>query len=199
MSIRSRWIATRKKRREKLAAAAAAARKAQEAYDAAQRVIDRHPGPRATALNFAKAQLGVKESPANSNRGPKIDEWQQAVGMLAQPWCGAFVAACLRKAGVKVTDRMRYCPYIVEDAKAGRNGLVKVVPWSQRQTGDLFVYQWDSGAVDHVGIYTGRDSNGLALVIEGNTAVGNDSNGGQVMERERDRKFVAAVCRPRWP
>lgn len=201
MSIRSRWIAKRKERREKLQAAEAEVRKARAAYDKAQKVIDRHPSPaspRSRALAFARAQVGVKEHPPGSNRGPKIDDWQRAVNMIAQPWCGAFVAACLRAGGVTPSERMRFTPFIIEDAKAGRNGLVRVVPYSERQAGDLFVYQWDSGPVDHVGIYTGNDEGALALVIEGNTAIGDDSNGGQVMVRRRDRKFVAAVCRPRW-
>lgn len=201
MSIRSRWITLRKERRQKLEAAMRAAAKAAADLRAAQRVIDRHPKPlshRAVALAYATANIGVKETPKDSNRGPIIDEWQKAVHMIAGPWCGAFVAACLRKAGVPVTDRMRYCPWIIEDAKSGRNGLAKLVTYAQRQPGDLFVYQWDSGPVDHVGIYTGTDVNGLAVVIEGNTAINNDSNGGQVMKRERDRKFVAAVVRPAW-
>lgn len=203
MSIRSRWITKRKERREKLQAAEAAAKQARAEYDKAQRVIDRHPAPlspRAKALSFARSNIGVKEHPAGSNTGPHISDWLKAVHCPPAPWCGAFVAACLRVAGVKgLTDRMRYCPWIVEDAKAGRNGLAKVVPYAQRQPGDLFVYQWDTGAVDHVGFYTGHDTpGGLAITIEGNTAIGNDSNGGEVMERQRDRKFVAYVVRPAW-
>lgn len=218
MSIYERWSAKLAIRRKLLTAATqrlAAARKKklhprQALVDLEQlrerqvsdalAVLKRHPkplGPRASALKFAKAQIGVKEQPAGSNSGPKIDDWQKEAGMGHGPWCGAFVGAVLRHVGVKVTDRITYVPYILEDAKTGRNGFVKIVPWGERQAGDIFVYQWDTGPVDHTGIYTGSDQDGLALVIEGNT--GNDSNGGEVMQRARDRKFVAAVCRPRWP
>lgn len=159
------------------------------------------PASASSALNYALSFVGTKESPANSNRGPQIDKWEQAVDMIAQPWCGAFVHAALDHAGVKgLSSRMRYCPYIIEDAKAGKNGLLKVVPWEDRTPGDLLVYQWDTGPVDHVGLYF-SDARGPVTVntVEGNTAVGNDSNGGEVMRRVRDRKFVAAVVRPAYP
>ena len=49
--------------------------------------------------------------------------------------------------------------------------------------GDIAIYNWDGGAPDHIGIVEEYLGNGSFNAIEGNTAVGNDSNGGQVMRR----------------
>jgi hypothetical protein len=51
--------------------------------------------------------------------------------------------------------------------------------------GDIAIYNWDGGAPDHIGIVEEYLGNGQFHAIEGNTAVGNDSNGGQVMRRVR--------------
>ena len=67
----------------------------------------------------------------------------------------------------------------------------------QPQPGDIVssTGQGD-GVADHVGFFE-KGSRSEFTAIEGNTAVGNDSNGGQVMRRERDgvsvRLFAYAV------
>lgn len=154
------------------------------------------------AINYATRYVGVKESPPNSNRGPQIDAWQRAVNMLGAPWCGAFAFACLKVAGVKeLTDRMRYVPWIVEDARKGVNGMKGLVAWADKRPGDLVIYQWDaaSSPVDHVGLLYATVNGTTLRAIEGNTAVGNDSNGGEVMVRTRNRANVAYIVRPNYP
>lgn len=175
---------------------------AQADIDQAKKVLKRHAPepPHRHALRVAASYLGVKEQPAGSNQGPYITEWLKAVGCGAAPWCGAFMHYVLHEAGVKdLSARMRYVPWIVEDAKAGHFGLLKVVPWVDRRPGDLLIFNWDGGAVDHVGMYEGEAPGaGNVTTIEGNTAVGNDSNGGQVMRRVRNRSFISYVVRPAW-
>lgn len=67
------------------------------------------------------------------------------------------------------------------------------------KVGDLVFFDWDGNhkTRDHVGlvkkVYNGGES---ILTIEGNTAVGNDSNGGQVMERTRYKKHITSYGRP---
>ena len=53
------------------------------------------------------------------------------------------------------------------------------------QPGDLAIYNWDGGAPDHIGIVESAGDDGSFTAIEGNTALGADSNGGEVMRRER--------------
>lgn len=67
------------------------------------------------------------------------------------------------------------------------------------QVGDIVFYDWNGNHTKrhHVGIVKEVYNGGASiLAIEGNTAVGNDSNGGQVMERTRDRKYITSYGRP---
>jgi cell wall-associated NlpC family hydrolase len=60
--------------------------------------------------------------------------------------------------------------------------------------GDIAVFDWDGGVPDHVGIVV--RARGTALdTVEGNTAVGNDSDGGEVMRRRRTAGQVSVFGR----
>jgi cell wall-associated NlpC family hydrolase len=61
--------------------------------------------------------------------------------------------------------------------------------------GDLVVFDWDGGAPDHVGIVIRALPAGGLETVEGNTAVGNDSDGGEVMRRRRSADQVALFGR----
>ena len=43
----------------------------------------------------ALSQVGVREAPKGSNRGPQVDLYTEG---RAEPWCGHFVAWCFREA-----------------------------------------------------------------------------------------------------
>jgi cell wall-associated NlpC family hydrolase len=62
------------------------------------------------------------------------------------------------------------------------------------QPGDLAIFDWDGGLPDHVGIVIGAHGNTLRTV-EGNTGIGNNSDGGEVMRRERRLEQVAGFGR----
>jgi hypothetical protein len=88
----------------------------------------------------------------------------------------------------KQGSRYAYVPYVVSDARNNRNGLS--VP-SQPKPGDLVCFDWSRDfTYDHIGIF--EDWAGTSpsefTAIEGNTSTGNDSNGGQVMRRNRDTR-----------
>jgi hypothetical protein len=138
------------------------------------------------ALAEAKRWLGTKETPPNSNVAKPFGPWYNG---YVGPWCAVFVSYCLEKAGFKHTDpgsaRWAYCPYMVNDARAQRNGL-RAIPASAVEPGDIVLYDWDGGVADHVGFFEEWIVRGSTFhAIEGNTAVGNDSNGGEVMRRVR--------------
>jgi hypothetical protein len=159
----------------------------------------------------AATQLGVKESPAGSNH-VKFGIWYGIVGA----WCAMFVSWVHVMAKVGKTfakgSRYAYVPYIVADARAGRNGLRLS---SGPRSGVIACYDWDhNGVADHTGICAdaadlakfcsreygsavnrfGHPTSAQFWAIEGNTAVGNDSNGGEVMIRLRNRSDVQAFC-----
>ncbi len=172
--------------------------------EADKAVLIESAGPR-LAVQRAMSFTGTREQPANSNRGPRIDEWQKLFSpTIGYPWCGAFVGAILREQGVAVTHRIIYTPYILEDARVGRNGMEKIVPLERARTGDLVLFNFPGGAgVDHVGLVRGpwRSEVGLLPTVEGNTSsslAGSQSNGGGVFERMRPRNQIVAIVRPRY-
>lgn len=147
------------------------------------------------ALAIAGKELGVKEDPAGSNSGPRVREYQHSTnpGQTGFPWCASFATWCLREAGWKVTfSQMAYVPAWVSQAHAGKSNLM-VVSASQTIPGDIATYDWNNDRIaDHIGfVLTSPDTAGKFTAREGNTAEGNDSNGGEVMERSRT---VADVC-----
>ena len=138
-------------------------------------------------LAKAKTQLGYKESPSNSNQN-KYGDWY---GMNGVPWCAIFVSWCDQMGG-RPTDTFRrgsyysYVPYVVNDARMGRQGLTVT---SSPKPGDLCCYDWSwDGEHDHIGIVSSKpDEGGNFQAVEGNTSTSDNSNGGQVMERWRNR------------
>lgn len=145
------------------------------------------------ALERAITQLGVTEHPAGSNDGPAIKGYRDSVakGLPPGPWCMYFVHWC-------------FAPWV----KLGGWGSVEaftewvklhpelVLVVARPLRGDIVAYDWDGPGnwYDHVGIVErvlalrwgpGHRFVGWIQTVEGNTAVGNDSNGGEVMRRRR--------------
>jgi peptidoglycan hydrolase-like protein with peptidoglycan-binding domain len=144
------------------------------------------------ALAFLISKLGEKESPPESNRVSWASEWYGVIG----PWCAMAVTRAYVEAGSKVFRRgskFSYCPYIVNAARAGDGLVVTRDP----KPGDVVLYDWNGdGVADHVGLFEKWVERGAFFyAIEGNTAVGNDSNGGEVMRRSRSVKTVVMFAR----
>jgi hypothetical protein len=87
--------------------------------------------------------------------------------------------------------RYAYVPYIVNDARLGKNGLSIT---SSPKRGDLVCYDWSrDGEYDHIGVFEGWTSGRVFEAIEGNTSLSDNSNGGEVMRRERDAGSQATI------
>jgi CHAP domain len=154
---------------------------------------DRPTSAAQARLNKAKTQLGKKESPIRSN----MQEYGAWYNMNGVPWCAIFCTWCDQLGGKPTKSfarytRYAYVPYIVNDARLGRNGLSLT---SSPKPGDLVCYDWArDGEYDHVGmVLVPPNSQGVFEAIEGNTAITNDSNGGQVMQRTRNRNNQRTV------
>jgi CHAP domain-containing protein len=155
------------------------------AFDDQQPSVPAGPA-REAALERAVGQLGTKESPPESNV-VRYTDWYGMVG----PWCAMFVTWCYDASGGPGSPsfdrnqaRYSYVPYIVSDARGGRYGLsVTGTP----KAGDLVCYDWQrNGEYDHVGFFEQWTGSHTFAAIEGNTSTSNDSNGGEVMRRQRD-------------
>lgn len=150
---------------------------------------------RGAALTRAISQLGTKESPPESNN-VKYGQWY---GQNYQPWCAMFVTWCyeygaddlgLDSPSFVQGSRYAYCPYVVDDARNRRHGLSTT---DDPIPGDLVVYDWSYDTVyDHIGIFE-RWTGGTFDAIEGNTSLNNNSNGGEVMRRNRSRSGQGTV------
>jgi len=134
-------------------------------------------------VQAAAGEIGTKEYPSGSNL-VKYSAWYGIVG----PWCAMFVSWCLVQAGSTAAvrgKRWSFVPTLLEDARAGRNG-VRVV--QSPSAGCLCPFDFNGdGVPEHVGIFECWIDSVNFSSIEGNTAEGNDSNGGEVMRRTRPR------------
>lgn len=139
-------------------------------------------------IRFAKAQVGVHESPAGSNR-VKYSEWYGVIG----PWCAMFVSWVLNAKAqvgwhVSTEKGASYVPSVENWARA--RGLWR----SSRlaKPGDLVIYDfYGQGYGVHIGfVYKNNPLSGSIVALEGNTSISSQDNGGEVMERERSRSLI---------
>lgn len=138
-------------------------------------------------INVALADLGYKESPFGSNH-TKFGAW---IGLQNQPWCMSAIQYWADKAQVALPVRTGSCTALMNASKRVGNWVTK-----NYQIGDIVIFQWKNGQ-RHCGIVQSVCGNNLKT-IEGNTAVGNDSNGGEVMLRDRTTDFVLGAYRPKF-
>lgn len=144
-------------------------------------------------LLTARAELGATENPLNSNK-TKYGQWY---GLNGYAWCAMFVSWCFDKSGTPLgyvddAKGFRYCPSAYLYWK-NSNQLTKTP-----QPGDIVLFDWEGdGRSDHTGIFVKDNGDGTFTAIEGNTSLGNNSNGGQVMERKRYFASVKAFVSPK--
>lgn len=146
-------------------------------------------------VRVAASEVGVTESPANSNC-VKYNNWYYGhwVSGAAYPWCAAFVSWVLAQAGAgHLAARSASCPAIKSDAQrrgtyhAGSAGIAP---------GDLVLYQFDRDAdPDHIGIVESVSGSSI-VAIEGNTSLTSNDNGGAVMRRTRSKGLIMGYVRP---
>ncbi len=147
---------------------------------------------RNAVMAAAKAEVGTGEIPPNSNRN-KYGAWYGIDGVA---WCAEFVSWVFNKAGIPLgtvdsAKGYHYCPSAYN--YWNRTGQVSKKP----QGGDIVLFDWNGDRLaDHTGIFIKDNGNGTFTSIEGNTSFGNDSNGGQVMERVRYYAVVQAFVSP---
>ena len=141
-------------------------------------------------LNIARNDLGYKESPAGSNR-TKYGEWY---GFNGQPWCMMAIQFWLNQAGVPAPLKTASCGAFMRAAQAKGCWVT-----GGYQPGDIVIMDFpgNKAKTDHCGIVVTALTDGVRT-IEGNTGVGNDSNGGEVMERTRPLSVILGAYRPHY-
>lgn len=142
-------------------------------------------------LELARGEIGYYESPAGSNK-TKYGIW---FGLNGQPWCMMFLQWLFHQADAAalLPVKTASCGTMMRAAQAA--GLWVTGGY---RPGDLVIYDFPGGAAtDHCGIVETAEAETLTA-IEGNTAEGNDANGGMVMRRSRSLRLVAGAVRPRY-
>lgn len=140
-------------------------------------------------VEVARKELGYTEEPRGSNK-TKYGEW---FGMDGVMWCAIFVSWVYAQAGFPLGNIG-----FTKGFAGTRTGL-KYFRDNRRTTfypapGDIVFFDWNlDEKVDHVGIFVRWIDKNRFECIEGNTAVGNDSNGGEVMLRVRNKRFARFV------
>lgn len=149
-------------------------------------------------LVLCQKYVGTKESPPNSNNvifntrfyGKEVNDLIDPTHQ--HPWCGASVSEIYQEAlaPLGTIDYLRgfaSVPYAIEHVdKWG-----KIVPKEQAKPGYVVMYKFKNrkGIVEwaHTGILKSSIiAPGIFDAYEGNTGIGNDSNGGEYMVRHRN-------------
>lgn len=141
-------------------------------------------------LSIAAGQIGYSRwnDPAT---GTKYGRWYAQshgsyYGTNGVPYCAMFVSWVMAQAGQGFPGLpAAYVPYVLSAGqRAGRQ-----VSKTSARPGDLVIFNWDGGVVDHIG-FVELNRGSYIQTIEGNT------NNGAVARRTRSWGVVAAILRP---
>ena len=143
-------------------------------------------------LDIARRQIGVKESPPNSNN-VRYNTWYygREVHGSAYPWCVVFVAWVFDQAKVKLPIRTASCGALMRAAQSAGCWVT-----GDYRPGDVVIYDFPGGAkTDHCGIVESVDGSYISA-IEGNTSSASDADGGAVERRARKFSQIVGAVRP---
>lgn len=152
------------------------------------------PKTREAVLQIARWQTGVVETPAGSNK-VKYNTWYygREVSGSAYPWCMVYVQWVFREAGFNLR-KTASCTELTNAYKAAGQWVTEGY-----KPGDIVMFDFSGRRqkTEHCGIALEVHPDYL-ITSEGNTGAGNDANGGAVMERKRELRYVTGACRPNY-
>jgi hypothetical protein len=143
-------------------------------------------------LKVAAAEIGTAEKPAGSNK-TKYGKWY---GMDGVAWCAIFISWVTHAAGAKgLIPKFAYTP-------SGAEWFRRRKLWHETpEPGDVAFFDFPGDGVDrisHVGFVESVRASGDIVTIEGNTSTTDNRNGGMVMRRVRNPKYVVGYGRPKY-
>lgn len=145
-------------------------------------------------IDLAKSQIGVKEQPADSNTVKyNTAYYGKVVKGRWYPWCCVFIwwlfnqlgASELFNGGKKTASCSALYNYYKKKGQAV----------STPKPGDLVFFKFNKKTIQHIGICVSSTATTITT-IDGNTGVGNEANGGAVMQRTRSKSNVYGYARP---
>lgn len=143
-------------------------------------------------IEIALKEVGTKEAPPNSNK-QKYGEW---FGLNGLAWCAMFVSWCYSQAGQPLPNigfSKGFAGCQTAYSYFNKKGWITNTPIP----GDIVLFDWNSdGRYDHTGLFVEWLRDGVFTSIEGNTSMNNDSNGGNVMVRTRQKSRAIFIHIP---
>lgn len=151
------------------------------------------PALAAAALDAARAEIGVREVPPGSNRGPEVDAYLRAVGLDPAAgsfaWCAAFVYWCFGKgaAALGAPNPLPRTAGALALWNGGRAAMTRIPAADALARpalvapGQIFILS-TGGGFGHVGLVEAVDG-GVLTTIEGNTNDGGSREGIGVFRR----------------
>jgi hypothetical protein len=150
-----------------------------------------------TTLKIALHEVGVKEVPPASNRGPRVEEYLKSVRLSAgNPWCAAFVYWCFEEASARL-NRVNPLPRTGSCMSHWNNTRGEKI--SARQAldnpdlinpGDVFIISLKGGK-GHTGIVYDM-CGGEIVTIEGNSNAFHSAEGEGVVQLQRKISSITA-------
>lgn len=151
-------------------------------------------------IETAERFIGIKESPPNSNNVVfNTDYYGKPVSGPDVPWCMSFIWDLFRLCDLSELfyggRKTASCAALLYYAKANK----QFVQPKDLQRGDIVLYRFGrtGAAADHTGLVTAVTTGNISA-IEGNTSIGSDSDGGEVMRRLRGLDNVVGGYRPKY-
>ena len=139
-------------------------------------------------LRIAAGEIGYSRW-TDPQPGTKYGRWYAQshgsyYGASGVPFCAMFVSWVMSRAGQAFPGLpAAYVPYVLS---AGRS---RAVSTRSARPGDIVIFNWDGGVVDHIGFIEANHGSYIQT-IEGNT------NNGRVARRTRAWNTIAAILRP---
>lgn len=146
--------------------------------------------PGQIAVSYALMEVGVKEDPPGSNRGPRVDVYLRAAGLDpaegSYPWCASFVTWAVREACLRV-DLLNFRGSPQVHHLAEQNEAL----WLPEPIDACVFCHFDDENKGHAGfvLQACSVSPGDFLTVEGNTDEAGGRTGGQVMQKRRPRSY----------
>lgn len=146
-------------------------------------------------LALAIKDIGITENPPNSNN-VKFNDWYYGHSVYGSgyAWCLCAVQYWYAKAGAKLPFTTASCGALLRWYNSHQPECIVKNP----QPGDIVIFDLPntSSKTDHTGIFERLDGD-YVTTVDGNTGTTNDANGGAVMRRTRNVKYVAAYIHPK--
>ena len=142
-----------------------------------------------------KAEEGVREVPANSNRGDRVQQYQAATWLTGSgwPWCAAFICW-----GIQQLERVQPLPFKRPQTAgawdfenwAKSEGVKRFKPRQKIKAGDIVIFTFS-----HIGLAIEDEKGGTVRTIEGNTDLSGSREGGGVYIKTRPVSSIRSHIR----